>query len=120
MSCGKIVEQDLGWRATLKGSKGFYVTEAALAGVDHRVRATFFWHEGDKLVMVSHAAVGTEQGASLPLAATAAAAEISTPLDASHFGKRRPGAADWTIPFRPTHRFSRSPSSVARMQQRDR
>src|SRR5262245_64642416 len=69
--------------------------------------------------MVGHAAVGTEQGASLPLTAAAAAAEISASLDASDFGKRRPGTADRTIPFRPTHRLSRSPSSVARMEQRD-
>ena len=79
--------------------------EAALAGVDHRVRAALLGHEGDKLVMVGHAAVGTEQAPSLPLAATAAAAEIAAPLDASHFGKCRPGTADRTIPFHPTYGF---------------
>jgi hypothetical protein len=34
---GKIVEKNLRWGATLKGSKGFCVAKAALAGVDHRV-----------------------------------------------------------------------------------
>src|SRR5262245_33115460 len=104
MRRGKIVEQDLGWRATLKGSKGFCVAETAFAGVDHQVRTAFFRHQGDQLVMVGHAAVGTEQGSCLPLAATAAAAEIAAPLDAAHFGKCRPGTADRTIAFRPTWR----------------
>src|SRR5262245_29395924 len=105
MRGGKIVNKNLGCRAALKGSKGFYVTEAALAGVDHRVRTGFFRHQRDKLVMVGHAAVRTEQGSSLPLAAAAAAAKIAVPLDASHFGKCRPGAADRAIPFCPTYRF---------------
>ena len=105
MRGGKIIEKNLRWGATLKGRKGFCIAKAALTGIDHRVRAALLGHEGDKLVMVGHAAVGAKQTLSLPLSATPAAAEIAAPLDASHFGKRRPGTADRTIPFHPTYGF---------------
>ena len=119
MRAGEVVKKNFGRLAALKRSKGFCVTEAALASVDHTGGTTFLGHERDKLVMVGHAAVRTEQGSSLPLAAAAAAAEISASFDPSHFGKRRPGAADRTIPLRPARRFRCCPSPIARVQQGD-
>src|SRR5437867_3816139 len=59
--CGEVVEHHLrGWTA-LKFSKSFNVTKTTLAGVDHRIRATFLRHERNKLLMVVHAAVWAEQ-----------------------------------------------------------
>ena len=57
-------------------------------------------------------------GLRLPFAAAAAAAEIAAPLDAAHFGKCRPGAANRTIPFHPARRFGACPTAIASVQQR--
>src|SRR6266850_3317074 len=105
MRAGEVVKKNFGRLAALKRSKGFCVTKAALASVDHTGGTTFLRHERDKLIMVGHAAVGAKQTLSLPLSATPAAAEIAAPLDAPHLGKCRPGTADRAIPFDPTYGF---------------
>src|SRR5947208_5709277 len=106
INAGKIVENDSSGRTTLELGKRFDVTKAALARLDHGSRATLLRHERGKLVMIRHAAVRAEQTVRLPFSATAAAAEITAPFDASDFGEGRPGATHRTISFHPTYRFS--------------
>src|SRR5947207_10374891 len=106
INAGKIVENDFSCRTALELGKRFDVTKTALARLDHGSRATLLRHERGKLVMIRHAAVRAEQTVRLPFSATAAAAEITAPFDASDFGEGRPGATHRTISFHPAYRFS--------------
>src|SRR5439155_8805314 len=117
INAGKIVENDSSGRTTLELGKRFDVTKAAIARVDHRARAGFFRHQRDQLLMVGHAAVRAKQTVSLPLSAATAAAKITAPLDAAHFGKCRPGTADWTIPLQPAFRYRERPAAIVSLQE---
>src|SRR5258708_36776716 len=97
-----MMDDDLDGRTGLKRGKSFYVTETALARVDHRIRAAFFRHERDKLVVVGHRAVGAEQTLRLPPSPAAPTAKIAAGLDAAHFGEGRQGPAHRNESFRPT------------------
>src|SRR5262249_41227637 len=116
----QVVKKNFDRRAALKFGKTFNVTEAAPARIDKRIGAAFLGDKREKLFMISHTAIGAKQTVSRPLSATAAAAQTAAALHPTHFGKRRPGAADRAIAFHPAFRYRRCPTAIASLQEGNR
>src|SRR5262249_61034294 len=117
---GQSAEHHAGSGAALQYGEALHVPATALAGIDGARRAAFLQHERDELSVIRHDAKWARQIVSLPLGATAAAAQGAAALDAAHFGQGRPGAAYGAISFRPAFGDRAGPPAAARLQERDR